>query len=69
MVSYYGVLDLSGFASQLGEAPQAMDTFSPVASLLKPPESIPSVLLVCAGLDRNPELNAEGQNCQTKNYI
>jgi acetyl esterase/lipase len=58
MVSYYGVLDPSGVAAQLGETPQAMDKFSPVASLLKPPESLPSVLIARAGLDRVPGLNA-----------
>jgi len=35
-----------------------LEKFSPVASLLKPPESLPSVLIVRAGLDRNPGLNA-----------
>ncbi len=58
MVSYCGVLDPSGLAAQLGETPQAMEKFSPVASLLKPPESLPSVLIARAGLDRLPGINA-----------
>lgn len=58
MVSSCGVLDSSGLAARDGGTPQALEKFSPVVSLLKPPESIPSVLIVRSGLDRNPGLNA-----------
>ena len=58
LISYYGILDLSGAAAGAGETPQTMERFSPVAHLLKPNESLPSVLIARAGLERVAGLNA-----------
>lgn len=51
MVSYYAILDLSGTAPRLGESPQAMEKFSPLAWLNKPLDYLPPVLIGRAGLD------------------
>jgi len=51
LVSYYAILDLSASAARLGESPQAMEKFSPVAWLDKTPEYLPPVLIGRAGLD------------------
>jgi acetyl esterase/lipase len=58
LVSYYGILDLSNAHVEVSEKSQVMEKFSPVAYLLKPNESLPSVLIARAGLERVPGLNA-----------
>lgn len=51
LVSYYAILDLSASATRLGESPQAIERFSPVAWLNKPSDYLPPVLIGRAGLD------------------
>jgi len=51
LVSYYALLDLSASAARLGESPQALDKFSPLAWLNKPYGYLPPVLIGRAGLD------------------
>jgi len=51
LVSYYAILDLSGDAARLGETPQTMERYSPVAYLTKADEYPPPVLIGRAGLD------------------
>jgi acetyl esterase/lipase len=51
LVSYYAILDLSAYGPRLGEAPQAMEKFSPLAWLNKPSDYVPPVLIGRAGLD------------------
>ena len=51
LVSYYAILDLSASAARLGEAPQAMERFSPLACLNNASEYLPPVLIGRAGLD------------------
>jgi acetyl esterase/lipase len=51
LVSYYAILDLSASAERLGEAPQAMEKFSPVACLNDADGYLPPVLIGRAGLD------------------
>jgi acetyl esterase/lipase len=56
LVSYYAILDLSAHAARLGETPQVMERFSPVAYLTKAHEYLPPVLIGRAGLD-SPDIN------------
>lgn len=51
LVSYYAILDLTGYAVRLGESPQAMEGFSPVVYLNKAHGHLPPVLIGRAGLD------------------
>ncbi len=56
LVSYYGILDLASDAGQIGETPQALERFSPVAFLNKAPDHLPPVLIARAGMD-SPSIN------------
>jgi tetratricopeptide (TPR) repeat protein len=56
LVSYYAILDTSGLAARVGETPEALEKFSPVAYLTKPYEYLPPVLIGRAGLD-SPDIN------------
>jgi acetyl esterase/lipase len=51
LVSFYAILDLSALATSLGDLPQAMEKFSPLAWLNKSPGYLPPVLIGRAGLD------------------
>lgn len=51
LVSYYAVLDLGESAARLGETPEAMAKYSPVAHLSGETDSLPPVLIGRAGLD------------------
>jgi len=51
LVSFYAILELSASAARLGESPQAMEKFSPLAWLKRSSGYLPPVLIGRAGLD------------------
>lgn len=51
LVSYYATLDLTATAGQIGESPEALETYSPASYVTEAATYLPSVLIGRAGLD------------------
>lgn len=51
LVSYYATLDLGPSAARIGETPETLEKYSPVACLTPDIETLPAVLIGRAGLD------------------